>query len=161
MLDFQQIIQDHHPILYKIERVYSDEEDFDDLYQEMLIAIWKSTKNFKGQSKLSTWLYRVALNTALSYNKIKKRKQKSSVNLDQAPIQSYDQSNEEVMDQDRVDALLNAIQQLKEDERLIILLYLEKKDYEEISDIMGITKSNVGVKINRIIPMKMVLSMFV
>jgi RNA polymerase sigma-70 factor (ECF subfamily) len=150
MQDFQQIIKDHHAILFKIGRVYSDEEDFDDLYQEMLIEIWKSLKNFGGQSKLSTWLYRVALNTAMSYNRVKKRRWLPKVDFSKAENAPIEQSDHKQEEEAQIDKLLTSIQQLKKDDRSIILLYLEEKSYDEISEIVGISKSNVGVKINRI-----------
>lgn len=150
MQDFQYIISEHHPILFKIGRVYSDPEDFDDLYQEMLIAIWKSLKNFGGKSKLSTWIYRVALNTALSYDKVKKRKWIPKVDFSNAEERHQESNDTSISEEERTNRLMTAIQQLKKDDRSIILLYLEEKSYDEIAEIVGITKTNVGVKINRI-----------
>lgn len=150
MHDYQQIIEEHHPILYKIGRVYSDQEDFDDLYQEMLIAAWKGLKNFNGEAKISTWLYRVALNTALSYHRTKKRKTIPTVEFSKAENKPFESSNEKLEKEAQLESLIQAIQQLKKEERSIVLLYLDNKSYDEISEIIGISKSNVGVRINRI-----------
>jgi RNA polymerase sigma factor (sigma-70 family) len=83
MENFKEIIKEYHPILYKIGRVYTNDDDFDDLYQEMLIAIWKALKNFRGDSKISTWLYKVALNTALTYQRKNKFSFLQKSNLDE------------------------------------------------------------------------------
>ena len=148
MEDFKELIANHNGILYKIGKVYSDEDDFDDLYQEMLINIWNGKKNFKGDSKLSTWIYRVCLNTALSYHKVKKRKQlpqQEITNLENVLVYEEDVSKDL-----EIQNLYKAIKELKVSDRSIVLLYLEDKSYEEIAEITGLTPNNVGVKINRI-----------
>jgi RNA polymerase sigma-70 factor (ECF subfamily) len=151
MQDFQQIIKTYHPILYKIGRVYSKPEDFNDLYQEMLIAVWKGLKNFQGKSKMSTWLYRVALNTALSYQKGKKRKPISGVDVSSLAIAVTEGAREEKEALEKnINRLMESIQKLREEDRSIVVLYLEDKSYDEIAEIIGISKSYVGVKINRI-----------
>ncbi|MGB3180443.1 MAG: RNA polymerase sigma factor [Cyclobacteriaceae bacterium] len=146
MKDFEEIISEHQAILYKIGRVYATAEDFDDLYQEMLIAIWKSLDSFKGQSKVSTWIYRVALNTALSYHKVNNRRQTAMDSFSQEQAHIYTDHAED----ERTEKLYRAIRQLAKDERSLILLYLDENSYEEIAQIIGISMSNVGVRINRI-----------
>ncbi len=152
MPDFKSIIDQYHPLLYKIGRSYTDEvSDFEDLYQEMLIQIWQSLKNFRQQSKLSTWIYKVALNTALTYRKKQRRKlPQVSTEL----IKELDQptaSTEDTLDQEaEINLLYESIKALKKDDRALILLHLEGKQYHEIAEIMGITTSNVGVKLLRI-----------
>ena len=81
---FEELIQEYHPIMYKICRVYSSNKDFDDLYQEILINLWRSYQSFEGRSKVSTWLYRVALNTSLTYQRNTK-KNKSHTTLHALP----------------------------------------------------------------------------
>ncbi|MEM1320545.1 MAG: sigma-70 family RNA polymerase sigma factor [Bacteroidota bacterium] len=149
MQDFNSIIQQYHPVLYKISRAYTDKDmDFEDLYQEMLIQLWQSLKNFKGQSKLSTWIYQVVLNTALSYNRQRKRV-RQLLPLQAMPAQLV---AEESTHQDRekeITLLYQCIRELKKSDRSIILLHLEGKSYDEIAEITGLSKSNVGVKLNR------------
>ena len=151
---FKDIIREHHAMLYKIGRSYTSEEaDFKDLYQEMLIQLWKSMKRFKGKAKLSTWVYRVVLNTALTYKRNKKRRAFTigrvqtipSTELESLPLPEDSSSTE-----DRVELLYRCINQLKKDERAIILLYLENHKYEEIAEITGLSTNHIGVKILRI-----------
>ncbi len=150
MQDFKSIIDSYHPILYKIGRVYASDDEFDDLYQEMLINLWKGLPNFKGNSKISTWIYRVVLNTALTFQRDKKRKPSGSVDFENFQ-NTWRSDEEDVSDKEHeIKLLYNAIRMLKKDERSLILLYLDEKSYDEMADILGLTSTNVGVKINRI-----------
>lgn len=151
MADFKSVIEQHHPIIYKICRIYAPKADFEDLYQEILISIWKSLNAFKGQAKLSTWVYKVALNTAISYHHSAKRKGWTSW-LGLSPfLKSEDIPVEDSIEtKNDLDHLYWAIRQLKKEDRSIILLYLESYKQSEIADIIGITENNVAVKINRI-----------
>ncbi len=127
-------------------RAYSrDEESLKDLVQEVTLQLWRSHKSFKGNSQLSTWVYRVTLNVCLSHSKKLKRKP-DTISLD------YGISKSEEIDpeKEQIEKLYHGIRQLKESDRAIILLYLEDKSYKEMSDILGITVSNVGVKVNRL-----------
>jgi RNA polymerase sigma-70 factor (ECF subfamily) len=146
MEDFDAIVKEFHPIFYKISRAYTDNDaDFEDLFQEMLIQVWSSYKKFRGDSKLSTWLYRVALNTALSFQK----KNRKTRNLE--PLQDYPEvESDSETDQQKIDLLYQCIRLLEKDDRSLILLQLEGKSYEESSEILGISTSNVGVKLMRI-----------
>lgn len=146
--DFIKLIREHEGIIYKISRVYFErEEDQKDLYQEIVYQLWKSRDSFNSKSKWSTWMYRVALNTAISsLNKQKKGLRKvTSDHLDYIKMESFDP----VMEQ-RVDWLYKSIQELTVVEKGIILLYLEGKSHEEISNITGFSTSNVGTRISRI-----------
>ena len=151
--DFKNIIEKHNGILYKIGRSYTlEESDFKDLYQEMLIQIWKSLDSFKGNSKTSTWIYRVALNTALVF----KRKGKKHFKTDSIDNLSFKIADESLIlrqqsreKESRIELLYQCINQLKKEERAIILLHLEGKKYEEIAEVIGLTTSHVGVKIKR------------
>lgn len=152
MEDFRIIIEKHYPILYKIGRSYTgNSADFDDLYQEMLIQLYTSLKNFRKESKLSTWIYRVALNTALSYQRNDRKKIKAVKVEEQMLIMETDEGDREVNSKEtQIEMLYASIKELKKDDRAIILLHLEGKSYDEISDIIGISKSNTGVKLMRI-----------
>lgn len=149
--DFDKIIKTHYGILFKVARSYtSNKDDFDDLYQEILIQIWTSLSKFKNQSKISTWLYRVALNTALTFVK-KDKKEKSK--FSDVPLENqkaYYDSERTTVSQDKISSLYKCINLLNKSDRAIILLYLEKCSYEEIAEIVGISVNNVGVKISRI-----------
>lgn len=151
---FKHIIAKHNGILYKIARSYAAEKvDFDDLYQEILIQLWNSFARFEGKAKISTWIYRVALNTALTFTKKKKRKPHTTEVTDwiiNTADEGPDQLVFEQQQQQKVDLLYHCINELPKEERALILLHLDGKSYEESADIMGITSNYVGVKIMRI-----------
>lgn len=136
-------------ILWKICHLYCPEaEERQDLFQEMLVQLWRSYRTFKGQSKFSTWVYRVCLNVAISQYR-KSRRQAPSTEL---PRELYEQvdTQESELKEERSKALYEAIAQLKTLEKALVMLYLEDKSYDEISEIMGISANNARVKMNRI-----------
>lgn len=146
--EFIQLIREHEGIIYKISRVYFElEEDQQDLYQEIVYQLWKSFDSFRGGSKWSTWMYRVALNTAISFLKKNKSKARKvgSEHLEHFKLEPFDPVLEE-----RVEWLYKSIQQLTVVEKGIILLYLEGKSHEEIAGITGFSQTNVGTRISRI-----------
>lgn len=146
--DFIQLIKDHEGIIYKITSVYaSDREDQKDLYQEVVYQLWKSFGSFKQASKISTWMYRVALNTAISYNKKAKRGgMRVPIDLDLLNrAEEIDPVKEE-----RIKLLYQHIKKLSVIEKGIIVLYLEGKSHAEIAEITGFSKSNVGTRVGRI-----------
>ena len=148
-MDFKQTIKTHNGILYKIARSYTTEEaDFQDLYQEILIQLWQSFGNFKGQSKLSTWIYRVALNTAIAFTR-KSNHRQSPVSEIPESADPEPSSTPEQKEQ-KIQLLYQCIHRLPKDDRAIILLYLEGKKYDEMAEIIGISSSHVGVKLSRI-----------
>lgn len=124
--------------------------DADDLFQEVLIKIWNNLDNFREESSINTWVYRISTNTALmSINKINKSKSKYTNQLPDNLKNEISQVND-IVQQDKVKQLYQAISSLKEIDRIIISLLLEDNSYKEIAEITGISISNVGVKINRI-----------
>jgi len=142
------LIREHEGVIYKVSRVYFDqEEDQKDLYQEIVYQLWRSYDSFDERSKWSTWMYRVALNTAISYLKRAKSKvnKVSSERLDNFKMEPFDPVMEE-----RIEWLYKSIQTLSVIEKGIILLYLEGKPHEEIASITGFSTSNVGTRISRI-----------
>ena len=146
--EFIELINKNQGILHKICNIYFYKNSYkEDYYQEMLIRLWKSYPGFKNQSAFSTWLYRVALNTAIDIVR-KQTIQPTSVELsnNEYNIPDHDQVNES----DKKDKLYLAINRLSAVEKAIIILYLEEYNYKEISEIIGISESNTGVKINRI-----------
>ena len=147
--EFIQLIQKNQGIVHKVCNIYCDErEDRNDLFQEIVAQLWKSFPSFRKESKFSTWMYRVALNTAItSFKKTKRRPDQNRLTYDNFQIEdnSYDTETEENIKQ-----LHRAVAQLTGVEKSIVLLYFEEKKYEEIAEITGITQNYVRVKMNRI-----------
>jgi len=145
---FVAIIKEHEGIIYKITRVYTDTiEDQKDLYQEIVYQLWKSFDSFKGNSKISTWIYRIALNTSIAH--LNKRKKKiKQVKLDFELLKIADQKDTVI--EERLSLLYQKIKQLNVVEKGLILLFLEGKSYDEIAAITGFTSSNVGTRLSRI-----------
>jgi len=135
-------------IIIKICRAYtSTQEDFEDYYQEVSLQIWKSKDNFKEQSEWSTWVYRISLNVSLTLLKKKKNKDQYFAS-DYLPADVIEDSH--VFADEDLNLLYDAIRQLSEVDRAVILLYLEEKSYQEIAIIIGTTPNNIGVRVNRI-----------
>lgn len=146
---FEKMIFKNQLLIHKICNIYGKSDaDKEDLFQEITIQLWKSFASFEHKSKFSTWLYRVALNTAIT----QKRKEKRSPEFSSLTVEEMQipESSRSEADEDELRALQLAIRQLKKIDRAIIFLYLEEKSYQEIADIIGITPKNVGVKIVRI-----------
>jgi RNA polymerase sigma-70 factor (ECF subfamily) len=137
-------IQKHQGILHKICFVYShNNADKEDLYQEIVLQLWKSYPSFRQESKFSTWMYRVALNTAITLNKkASKFKNKTEISDDYA-VEKIDDYSEEIK------ILYKAISKLSKIEKAIVMLWLEEKTYNEIAEIIGISEKNVSVKLVR------------
>ncbi|WP_232622946.1 RNA polymerase sigma factor [Pareuzebyella sediminis] len=135
-------------IIIKICRAYTNSQvDFEDYYQEVCLQIWKSKDNFKKQSKWSTWVYRISLNVCLTL--LKKRKNNHQYFASDAlPEEATEESH--AFSDESLNQLYDAIKQLSEVDRGVILLYLEEKSYQEIADIIGTNANNIGVRINRI-----------
>lgn len=144
--DFQPFLNDHHRIIAKVCRIYTDTaEDFNDYYQECVIQLWRSFDSFRGASKLSTWVYRVCLNVCLSQLR---RKKKVVGQVREVLPEVVEESD--TVEEEQLEMLYKAIKLLKESDRAVILLYLEDKSYKEMAEILGITVTNVGAKVNRV-----------
>ncbi|MEN2281644.1 RNA polymerase sigma factor [Algoriphagus sp. SE2] len=136
-------------IIIKICRAYTDsKEDFEDYYQEVCLQIWRSRDSFKEQSEWSTWIYRLTLNVCLTLLKNNKKK-KQVLLFDHQPVDLPEENSAEYSDESLAE-LYAAIRQLSEVDRAVILLYLEEKSYQEISEIIGTNANNIGVRIKRI-----------
>ena len=146
---FLDMINTHRGIIYKVCNLYcADGEDKKDLFQEIVLQLWKSFAHFRNESLFSTWMYRVALNTAISnFRKEKRKPERRSISVAEFQIPDMDELSKETQ---HMGLLKNAINQLTGIEKAVIMLYLDERSYEEISEIVGITKSNVGVRLNRI-----------
>lgn len=147
--EFLHIITENQGIIHKVCSIYCDlDEDRRDLFQEILVQLWKSYPSFRNESKFSTWMYRVALNTAItSFKKEKRQPDKTGISYENLHLieEMYDTRTE-----DQIRLLNKAVSQLTGIEKSIILLFLEDKKYEEIAEITGITQNYVRVKMNRI-----------
>lgn len=142
---FIQLLNANQGIIGKVCSIYCNyKEDYEDLFQEITYQAYKGFATFRGEAKFSTWLYRIALNTAMSSF----RKKKPLLNFVAELPDEKAFSNEEQHNQKQ--HLIYAIKQLSEGERAIITLYLEEFSYAEIASIIGISENNTAVKINRI-----------
>jgi RNA polymerase sigma factor (sigma-70 family) len=147
---FSELAEKNQGIAHKVCSIYCDKEsERQDLFQDILIQWWRAFPSFKGEAKFSTWAYRVAINTAISsYRKSKHRLNYQA--LDRAALQIPDYNHSSAEYEERSKILQSAIKQLSKVEKAIIMLYLEDHSYDDIAAIIGITKTNVGAKINRI-----------
>lgn len=147
--EFLKLVHEHRAMLYKVCNVYChSEQDRQDMFQEIIIQLWRAYPNFRGDSKFSTWLYRIALNTAIS----DLRKQQRRVKTYYPETIPYEPMAESAAHQkeEQLKNLYRAIAHLGEIERAIVMLYLEDKSYEEMEEILGINQNNLRVKMNRI-----------
>lgn len=149
---FTGIYNSYREKIYRICYGYIyEKEQVDDLFQDIMINIWNSLDRFRGDSTLGTWVYKVAVNTALLYNK--KTKYYTRINLSVNEFNFNIPENEtgdNRLKEEKLQLLARGISQLDKNDRLIITLLLEELTYEQVSEIVGITPNNVGVKVNRI-----------
>lgn len=143
------MIKENEGLIFKITTIYGDDsEDRKDLYQEIVLQLWKAFGKFKGDSQSSTWTYRVALNTAISRLRKEKNKGVQVAYDDDLVKQIVD--NKDTFLEERSKELYQQIAKLTDLEKAIILLFLEDKSHGEIAQITGISTSNVGTRMNRI-----------
>lgn len=146
--DFVRIIKQHEGVIFKITTMYTDNrDDQKDLYQDVVYQLWKSFDSFRSESKISTWMYRIALNTALTRLK-KSKRMGNAVSIDRVVLEQTDNYDREF--EEKLGVLYAHIKQLNVIEKGLMLLLLEGKKYEEIAEITGLSPSNVGTKISRI-----------
>lgn len=142
--EFINLIKKNESIILKICNIYCKEiDDRQDLYQDILVQLWKSFPKFDKRAKISTWMYRIAFNTAVSRYRLEKKK---SINEEISDQLISDNSNED----ENVRLLYGAIDGLDKIDKAITLLYMDGTKYKEIGEIMGLSESNVGFKINQI-----------
>ena len=146
---FEGIIEQHKGILFKVARAYcQDEEDRQDLIQEMMIQIWQSIDKYNEQYKISTWLYRISLNVAISFYRKSSTRAKKYTELNEQMVETTLDDKSE--NERQLKLLEQFISELKEIDKALMILYLEDKSHTEIAEILGISVSNVGTKIGRI-----------
>ena len=143
--EFAQIVREHKRRIYTICYMFSkDSDEVADLFQEILINMWKGFSSFRGESSISTWIWRISLNTCINTSKKKRKLETIPLNVN---INPYEDVDEEAL---QVRQLYDRINQLGLVDRSLILLWLENLSYEEIGSIMGISVKNVSVKLVRI-----------
>lgn len=146
--EFIALLNEHQRIIHKVCNLYMDTHaDREDLFQEITLQAWKAYAGFRGDAKFSTWLYRVALNTAITFFRKEKRKPdiySTEAVPDLGSHETYDPIEEQVK------AMYAAIGDLSKIDKAIVMLYLEDYNYNNIGEMMGITANNVAVKMNRI-----------
>jgi RNA polymerase sigma-70 factor (ECF subfamily) len=146
---FVELLQKHQNIVHKVCRLYTNNADaHNDLFQEITIQLWRAFPKFRGEAKFSTWMYRVGLNTAITlYRKSKRRIKTQEFDAVEYKIKSEDYDDTE---EQQLKLLYKAVQQLNDIEKALVFLYLEDKDYREISATLGISEVNARVKMNRV-----------
>lgn len=144
------LLEANQNIVHKICRLYTnDQEAHEDLFQEITIQLWKAYPKFRGDAKFSTWMYRVALNTAITlYRKSKRSVQTTVYDRVEFKINSSEDNDDPADEQ--ISLLYMAIKQLNDIDKALIFLYLENKSYKEISQTLGISEVNARVKMNRV-----------
>jgi RNA polymerase sigma factor (sigma-70 family) len=148
--NFTELVAENHASIYRICRAYLyDASLADDLYQEILYQVWTSIESYRGAAKVNTWIYRIAINTAINFNLKNKKHQHVSI-PEYVQIPYEDTLLQKLEQEDQLDRLRVCISQLEASDRLIISLVLEDKSYRDIAEITGGNINSVGVKINRI-----------
>ena len=142
---FAQMVREHKSTIYTVCFMFSkDSDEVNDLFQEVLINLWKGFESFEGKSKIDTWIWRVSFNTCITQERKKKRSSPIPLSME------IDLFNDKDEDTRQVQMLYDRIHQLKPFDRAIVLLWLENMSYEEIAAIVGITVKNVSVRLYRI-----------
>lgn len=146
--EFAQLIKSNQGLIIKVSRLYTNTlEDEQDLFQEIVLQLWRSYDSYKGDSKISTWMYRVALNTAITIFR-KKTKSIATNELQDLQNEKLMETNEE--QEEKISLLYKVIKMLPNIERAIVTMYLDDLPYKEIAENIGISEVNARVKMNRL-----------
>lgn len=147
--NFVALLEEHQNIVHKVCRLYTNNQDaHNDLFQEITIQLWKAFPKFRGDAKFSTWMYRVGLNTAITlYRKSKRQINTQDYEGVQFKIKAEDYDDTE---EEQLKLLYQAVHSLNDIEKALVFLYLEDKNYKEISETLGISEVNARVKMNRV-----------
>ncbi|MFD0975185.1 RNA polymerase sigma factor [Salinimicrobium gaetbulicola] len=142
-------LEQNQNIVHKICRMYTNDQDaHNDLFQEITIQLWKAYPKFRGDSKFSTWMYRVALNTAITlYRKSKREIRTQNIDDISFKIKAHEYNDET---EQQLKLMYKAVKELNDIDKALVFLYLEDQSYKEISSTLGISEVNARVKMNRI-----------
>lgn len=145
---FLELINQHKGLIYKVARMYADlVEDREDLVQEIILRLWQSFEHFEGRSAFSTWMYRVAVNTAITFLR-KEKKKPHQVEIELPSVQNkMDEAGS--TDDNRLELFYKAVQQLNAVEKALIFYFMEGLSHREISQLLGLTEVNTRVKLAR------------
>jgi len=147
---FKRWLEQHSGLVFKVARTFAPSDaDRADLVQEILLQLWRSLPRFEGKAKESTWIYRVALNTALAWHRSEKKHRTA-----QSPLLAIEElpESDDLAAREREELVANlyaAIRLLPKVDAALVLLYLDDLSYREMADVLGISETNVGVKLNR------------
>lgn len=143
--EFSRIVRENKSTIYTVCYMFSnDEDEVNDLFQDTLLNLWKGFSNFRGDSKASTWIYRVALNTCVSADRKKKRRKEERLSMN---INLYEDTDDDSRQVQRLHKLIGKLGLI---DRALVLMWLENMSYDEIGNILGISPKNVSVKLVRI-----------
>ncbi len=146
--NFLKLIESNKKIIFKICNSYCHNSiEREDLAQEIIYNLWKSGKSFNADYKFSTWMYRVALNVAISFHR--KENKRHTTTLNEHMLNIEDNVATSAVSEENINLLQKFINALKELDRALMILYLEEKTYSEIADILGISETNVATRISR------------
>jgi RNA polymerase sigma-70 factor (ECF subfamily) len=149
---FLDLVRENEGRLRKICRVYADTgADQRDLYQDILVALWQSLPSFEGDAEPGTWLYRVALNTALSRDRRQTVREEATLD-NEHPLRTdaFSRPDTPLAEQEQLDRLYAAVDRLDDADKALVTMYLDEKSYAEMADVLGLTENHVGVKLHRI-----------
>lgn len=143
--EFSRIVRENKSTIYTVCYMFSnDEDEVNDLFQDTLLNLWKGFSNFRGDSKASTWIYRVALNTCVSADRKKKRRKEERLSMNTNLYEDTDDDSRQVQQLHKLIGKLGLV------DRALVLMWLENMSYDEIGNILGISAKNVSVKLVRI-----------
>ena len=147
--DFLEQTTRHQAVIHKICRIYADSpEDRRDLFQEILYQLWRGYPSFQGKSAFSTWMYQIALNTAIT--SLRKQTRKPQHVQWEEGLSGQPASGQSLERRRQLQELYRAIRSLGRIDRALVMLYLEDLSYREMAEVMGLSENNIGVRLNRI-----------
>lgn len=148
---FLNALEENQEKLFRICSIYSeDEEDAKDLFQEVLVHVWRSMSTFKGNSTIGTWMFRVALNVCLRFKSKHTKNQNRFIRLDSITIANFGSEENSEVENEKLNSLRKCVKELNEADKAIVALYLEGIAYKEISSILGLSENLIAVKVMRI-----------
>ena len=146
--DFVKLLEENQRIVHKVCKIYADNTaEHEDLFQEIAIQLWKSFPAFRGEAKFSTWMYRIALNTAISLFRKSRRSVETHPPIDVSTLKIYQDQYSD--DEERLKKMYDCIHKLSDIDKALIMMYLDDKPGKEIAEILGITEGNARVKMSR------------